>query len=284
MKASGCSAIFDREKRFASSALGTFRSRRDITKELPGKPQWATMLFALAFIAAWQMGTASPAAAQAKTKVNPKDGLTYVWIAPGTFRMGCSPDDSECQKNEKPVHSVKFTKGFWIGQTLVTQAAYKKVIGSNPSTFKGDDRLPVDTVSRDDASAYCKRVDMRLPTEAEWEYAARGGSPAARYAPLAQIAWYSANSMGKTHEVARKKANGYGLYDMLGNLWEWVADWYGLYRAVGEVNPKGPATGPAGVLRGGSWYTDAYRIRTSSRLTDGPTNAFSHYGFRCVGD
>lgn len=240
-------------------------------------------VIALAAVAAGQLGLASGALAQAKTKVNPSDGLTYVWIAPGTFEMGCSKGDAQCEKDEKPAHSVQLTQGFWIGQTLVTQAAYMKVIGSNPSTFKGD-KLPVDHVSFDDATAYCTKVGMRLPTEAEYEYAARGGKAAARYAALDAIAWYGANSKGTTHEVAQKQANAYGLYDMLGNLWVWTADWYGRYTPAAETDPKGPKTGPAGVLKGGSWRNDASRIRASARLTDGRANQFFEYGIRCAGN
>lgn len=232
---------------------------------------------------AWRVGAASPVAAPMKTKVNLKDGLTYIWIPPGVFQMGCSHDDSQCEKDEKPVHAVKLTQGFWIGQTLVTQAAYKKVVGMNPSMFKGE-LMPVDSVSWDDASAYCKRVDMRLPTEAEYEFAARGANLLARYAPVDQIAWYSANSMGTTHEVRRKRANGYGLYDMLGNLWVWVSDRYGAYSAANATDPKGPAEGTAGLLRGGSWRDNASRIRASSRRSDGRANPSSEYGIRCAGD
>ncbi len=168
-------------------------------------------------------------AAQPKTRTNPKDGLTYVWIPAGTFRMGCSPGDSKCSYYEEPAHSVTITKGFWMGRTPVTQAGYKKVTGVNHSHFIGD-QLPEDSVTWYEAQAYCKHVDMRLPTEAEWEYAARGGNPASRYGSVAEIAWYRANSGGTTHRVALKKPNDYGLYDMLGNVDEWVADAYGLYQ------------------------------------------------------
>jgi formylglycine-generating enzyme required for sulfatase activity len=217
-----------------------------------------------------------------KTKVNPKDGLTYVWISPGTFQMGCSPNDPECNGDEKPVHSVAITKDFWMGATPVTQAAYGKVIGANPSNFKGD-QLPVEMVSWDDAQSYCDAVGMRLPTEAEWEYAARGGSVAARYGPLVRIAWYTANSGGRTHQVAQQQANDYGLYDMLGNVWEWVADRYGHYD--GDVtDPKGSPYGPVRVMRGGSWENDASMIRLSARRSYGPEFRDHTLGFRCVGD
>jgi formylglycine-generating enzyme required for sulfatase activity len=179
------------------------------------------------FWAAAQVKTPNPSA-QAQIRVNPKDNLTYVWIRPGTYQMGCSPNDSQCSQYEKPAHSVVISQGFWIGQTPVTQAAYKSVIGANPSHFIGD-RLPVESVTWDEAQSYCEQVNMRLPSEAEWEYAARGGSKSARYGPIERIAWYRANSAHTTHPVALKNPNTYGLYDTLGNVDEWVADLYGLY-------------------------------------------------------
>ena len=128
-----------------------------------GAQRWLLIVAVLAGVFAWRGARTSPVAAQARTKVNPVDGLTYVWISPGTFRMGCSPDDSECSDDEKPTHAVTITRGFWIGQTPVTQAAYGKVVGSNPSIYHGA-QLPVEHVSWDDSNAYCERVQMRLPT------------------------------------------------------------------------------------------------------------------------
>jgi formylglycine-generating enzyme required for sulfatase activity len=134
----------------------------------------------------WREPSAQPARAetqpqrpvQAKpreTRLNPKDGLTYVWVPPGKFMMGCSSGDNECEADEKPAHEVEITRGFWMGQTEVTQAAWKKVTGSDPSHFKGD-QLPVEQVSWEEADAYCKAVGLRLPAEVEWEYAARAGT------------------------------------------------------------------------------------------------------------
>jgi formylglycine-generating enzyme required for sulfatase activity len=244
---------------------------------------WVLLLWIFVAVAVWQAGTARSVTAQSTSKVNPKDGLTYEWIPPGTFQMGCSPGDSECTAPENQAHSVTITKGFWIGQTPVTQAAYTKVVGANPSYPTGD-QLPVDTVSWDDAQAYCQGVDMRLPTEAEWEYAARGGSPAARYGPIDQIAWYGANSGGTTHPVGQKQANAYGLYDMLENVWEWTADWEEPYDAAGAVDPKGPKTGQDRVLRGGGWHDDASWVRVSYRGGIEPGNRNVNFGFRCAGN
>jgi formylglycine-generating enzyme required for sulfatase activity len=266
------------EMRVAVKTLGT------MCRAICGKHLGSGTLLPLiaGFVAVWQIRAVAPISAQAKTKVNSADGLTYVWIVPGTLRMGCSPHDSECKDLEKPLHSVTLTKGFWIAQTLVTQAAYKKVTATSPSKFKGD-QLPVENVSWDDAKAYCVRLDMRLPTEAEWEYAARGGSTVARYAPLDQIAWYSANSMAITHDVAQKQANANGLYDMLGNVWEWVADWSGPYDASSAIDPTGPSQGTTRILRGASLVNDAPMIRVSYRRPVEPDHR-GYYGFRCAGE
>ncbi|MCC6862683.1 MAG: SUMF1/EgtB/PvdO family nonheme iron enzyme [Bryobacterales bacterium] len=215
-------------------------------------------------------------------KTNPGDGQTYVWIPPGEFQMGCSPGDSECGGDEKPARKVKITRGFWLGQTEVTQAAYERVTGANPSDVGGAQH-PVESVSWTQARNYCEAVGGRLPTEAEWEYAARAGNPASRYGQIDAIAWHNS---GMAHQVREKKPNAKGLYDMLGNVWEWVEDWYeeGYYRTLSSpaVDPKGPPKGTLRVLRGGSWLSPPRQVRASVRYSERPEFWSTHVGFRCA--
>jgi len=218
-----------------------------------------------------------------QTKVNAKDGLTYVWVAPGTFTMGCSVGDKDCDSDEKPAHRVTITTGFWMGQTQVTQEAFQRVMGTNLSDFKGA-KLPAENVNWFDAEGYCAMVGMRLPTEAEWEYAARAGSATDRYGDINQIAWYSGNSAGTTHEVMQKQPNAWGLYDMLGNVWQWTEDFYGRYAADEQRDPKGPQSGQFHVLRGGSWYNGQSYIHASARSRDAPVNRYYNFGVRCLGN
>ncbi len=146
--------------------------------------------------------------------------------------------------------------------------------------------MPIVNVSWDDAQAYCGWMGGRLPTEAEWEYAARGGSTEARYGNLDEIAWYNQNSGNQTHEVAQKRANGFGLYDMLGNVWEWVNDWYdqNYYQNSPSQDPKGPASGQFRVLRGGSWRNLPRYVRVSFRGWYNPAVRGISLGFRCGGE
>ena len=204
-----------------------------------------------------------------ETKVNPKDGLTYVWIGPGTFMMGCSPGDTECAPNEKPAHQVTIPGGFWMGQTTVTQAAYQRVTGTNPSVTKGD-KLPVVSETWEEARDYCAAVGMRLPTGAEWEYAARAGTTSSRYGDIDRIAWYQANSGGKLHEVAQKQPNTWGLYDMLGNVAQWTADWF--------------EEGKTRVYYGAFFGSPAAGQRVSNRHGSDPALRAPGKGFRCAGD
>ena len=217
--------------------------------------------------------------------VNPKDGLTYIWIKPGKFMMGCSPGDQQCFPSEKPPHEVEITRGFWMGQTDVTQAAYRKVTGQSPSDFKGGLR-PVEQVTWTEASDYCQAVGLRLPTEAQWEYAARAGTTTSMYGELDQIAWYDKNSGLSTHDVKTKLPNAWGLYDMLGNVWEWVADWYdeSYYNKSPARDPSGPTAGTQRVLRGGSWDVDPQVVRASYRSWVEPGYRVNNFGFRCAGE
>jgi formylglycine-generating enzyme required for sulfatase activity len=214
---------------------------------------------------------------------NPKDGLKYVWIPPGTFMMGCSSGDSECYPNERPAHQVTITSGFWIGQTPVTQEAYRRVTGKNTSHFKGDG-LPVDHIMREEAKRYCEAVGMRLPTEAEWEYAARAGTLGARYGDVDAVAWYDGNSGSQTQPVGLKEPNAWKLYDMLGNVWQWTADSYAekYYNQRGDEDPQGPPAGPR-TFRGGSWSSFPRSVRASYRGSGEPGFGEYSYGARCVG-
>jgi formylglycine-generating enzyme required for sulfatase activity len=152
---------------------------------------------------------------------NPKDGLKYVWIPSGTFMMGCSPGDKGCFPGEKPSHRVTLSKGFWIGQTEATVGAYKRFAGATARKMRhaeifdrgwANDSMPITKVNWNDAHDYCTWAGGRLPTEAEWEYAARGGSTEARYGSLDEVAWnyYDATSGRKPQPVGQKRANGFG--------------------------------------------------------------------------
>ena len=228
-------------------------------------------------------------------RINPKDGLKYIWIPPGKFMMGCSRGDEECADIEKPLHQVSITKGFWIGRTPTTVGAYSRFAGAagrqmragqNFNSPRARKIMPIVMVTWDDAHAYCGWMGGRLPTEAEWEYAARGRSAAVRYGDIDDVAWYSGNSHGQLHEVAEKLANKLGLYDMLGNVWEWVNDWYSqnYYQKSPSQDPPGPASGQYRILRGGSWLQGPEHVRVSLRYGFLPGNLSNDIGFRCVGE
>jgi sulfatase modifying factor 1 len=226
---------------------------------------------------------------------NPKDGLMYVWIPAGTFMMGCSLGDTDCGDEEKPPHQVTITKGFWLGQKEVTVGTYKRFAGdtgkempSVPSFNAGwsNEQMPIVNVSWDEAKAYCAWAGGLLPSEAEWEYAARERSTEARYGPLDEVAWYGENSGSQAHPVGEKRANGFGLYDMLGNMGEWVNDWYdeNYYHNSPSQDPSGPASGKYRVLRGGSWGDNPWVVRVSVRAGGGRGFRGNDFGFRCAGE
>jgi len=218
--------------------------------------------------------------------------IEMILVRGGTFMMGCTPEQGgECDDSEKPAHEVTLSD-YYIGKYPVTQAQWKAVMGNNnPSYFKGDD-LPVEQVTWNDAQEFIKKLNQntgknyRLPTEAEWEYAARGGIQSRGYKysgsdDLEDVAFYRDNSGDKTHPVGTKKANELGIYDMTGNVWEWVNDRYGGYGTGSQTNPKGTTSGSDRVFRGGGW--DSYRAggtRVSFRFFYGTSIRNNNLGFR----
>jgi len=220
--------------------------------------------------------------------------MKLVWIPPGEFMMG-SPNDEEGRfDNEGPQHVVRIAQGFYMGIHEVTQEQYKAVTGNNPSDFKGP-KNPVEQVSWNDAMAFCKRLSaqtgmaVRLPTEAEWEYACRAGTTTRfcfgdQARDLDSVAWYAANSDGKTRSVGLKKPNAFGLYDMHGNVWEWCADCYDeeYYGKSPVEDPQGPAEAKYRVLRGGSWRNGPRHSRSAQRFMLDPPGKNNPDGFRVV--
>ena len=207
-----------------------------------------------------------------------------VYVQGGTFRMGATVEQGEdAYGDEEPVHSVTLSD-FHIGKYEVTQGLWKEVMGENPSHNKAGDNYPVERVSWEDCQRFIERLNsrtglnFRLPTEAEWEYAARGGQKSRGYKysgstyDLGSVAWYEGNSGNRTHPVGQKQANELGLYDMSGNVWEWCQDWKGAYSSSSQRNPSGPASGARRVLRGGGYYDCAGRCRVSYRNFSDPGN------------
>ncbi len=215
--------------------------------------------------------------------------IEMVRIPGGSFWMGSQSE--EASDDEQPVHKVTLN-GFRIGKYEVTQRQWQAVMGSNPSKFKGDNH-PVEQVSWDDVQDFIRKLNQmsgkryRLPTEAEWEYAARGGKDGPgndRYGSPDRIAWYNGNSGDTTHPVGGKQPNAYGLHDMLGNVREWCQDWYGEYTTSAKNNPTGPAAGSVRVDRGGSWSNYASRVRAPLRNLYTPGVRSNNIGFRLAMD
>jgi len=259
-----------------------------------------------------------------EVRVNPVDGQRYLWIQPGSFRMGCSTGDSECRQDEMPPHQVTISKGFWLGETEVMDLAYEKFSHDTGGRMPGDPaehnrfldsdekacqanfrdygyrssadcpHMPrVDFAGRNkkravaqltwaEAVSYCKWAGGRLPSEAEWEYAARGGTSNARYGPLQDIAVVAGSQTDGT--VGLKLPNAFGLHDMLGGVAEWTADWYAAdyYRQSPVVDPKGPEGGEKLVVRGGSAWSRPQMLRVSARDQAAPGYMHVSVGFRCV--
>jgi formylglycine-generating enzyme required for sulfatase activity len=252
-------------------------------------PAWATLLEATpdpAVVTDANLRAAIVASGFAWRVLAPATGIEMLLIPPGTFLMGASPGDIEAQSNESPASQVTITNAFYIGKTEVTQAQWQASMGSNPSTYQGssDSPLrPVEQISWDTVQTFNAATAMRLPTEVEWEYACRAGTTTARYGALNDVAWYYGNwpSYG-TQVVAGKLPNAFGLYDTLGNIWEWTQEWSAANSSPRETNPKAPSFATVRMLRGGGWSTDASNCRASRRIGV-MSNVATHYtGFRVV--
>jgi formylglycine-generating enzyme required for sulfatase activity len=229
-------------------------------------------------------------------------GIEMVLIPPGTFTMGCSASNSwGCYSDESPTHQVTLTQAFYLSRTEVTQAQWLAKMGSNPSYYQSASSAvpasevpnrPVERVSWNDIQPFCTNTGMRLPTEAEWEYAYRAGTTTAFHGmpgylngtnddnQLGTIAWFASNSGNTTRPVAGKAANGFGLYDMSGNVWEWCQDWYGTYASGARTNPTGPGSGSYRVMRGGCWGCGSDSCRASARSCNTPDSSYGSVGFR----
>lgn len=221
--------------------------------------------------------------------------IAMKWIAPGTFELGSPDNEGSRGVDEGPLTRVRLTKGFWIGQTEITQAQWLAVMGTTPSRFRGP-VLPVEQISWHQAMEFCRRVTdaeraagrlpagyvYSLPTEAQWEFAAEAGRPEGVPVDVDEQAWHDQNSGGTTHPVAQKRPNAHGLFDMLGNVWEWCADWYAPYPGGDAVDYAGPPDGvsSAKANRGGSWWAGPRGQRTANRYRDMPQNGNDDLGFR----
>lgn len=225
-------------------------------------------------------------------------GMQFVYVAPGNFQMG----SVDGKNDERPVHAVNISKGYWVGKYEVTQTEYEEINGKNPSFFKKTNR-PVEQVSWDNAVCFCQKLTQRersagrlppnheycLPTESQWEFAARGGVASKGYKysggeNLDSLAWYESNSSRATHEVGTKSPNELGIYDMSGNVWEWCQDdWHGNYvDAPSDGSRWGDGTGSNRVFRGGSWDHGANYCRVASRDINSPDHGGHDLGFRVV--
>jgi len=221
--------------------------------------------------------------------------IEMLLVPPGTFQMGCIMGSNAygCYSFEQPVHQVTLTNAFYLGRYEVTQAQWLTRMGWNPSWFQGytdSASRPVEQVSWNTIQTFCTATGMRLPTEAEWEYACRAGTQTPFYNgstddnTLGALAWYGSccggNSGGQTRPVGGKAANAFGFHDMLGNVWEWVNDRYGSYSANAQTNPAGPVSATSRVVRGGSWLNGSGNVRSSLRYYDSPGNSTDDVGFR----
>ena len=224
------------------------------------------------------------------------DAMEFARIPAGIFVMGSPEDEEGHSGSEGPQREVQISQGFGMGKYEVTQGEWEALMGSNPSQIKRcGPTCPVESVSWEDVQEFIRKLNeresgsgyvYRLPTEAEWEYAARAGTTGARHGELDDVAWWAGNSGYQTHPVGQKRANAWGLHDMLGNVFEWTADWYGAYASGAAIDPTGPSTGQVRVARGGGWgekwTTDRRWSRSAARYFRAPGERHISIGFRLV--
>jgi formylglycine-generating enzyme required for sulfatase activity len=237
----------------------------------------------------------TPAAGQSRVltlspRLTNSIGMEFVLIAAGTFRMGWHDGGFY----ENPVHQVTISQPFYLGKYAVTQGQWDAVMRTNRSHFTGNPNHPVVRVSWEETQEFIRELTAkegstiyRLPTEAEWEYACRAGSTTV-YSfgddphQLDEYGWYSENARARTHPVGQLKPNAWGLYDMHGNVWEWVQDWDGMYSPEPVTDPRGPSSGLCRVVRGGSWNNSAEVCRSASRYRDMLRISNANFGFRLL--
>ena len=227
-----------------------------------------------------EVASAAPCVSGKETEA--VDGMTFVRICAGTFTMGSAANDQQAWYDEKPAHPVTLSE-FWIGRTEVTNEQYRRVRPEH----QGDAELPAAGVTWTEAKAACEHFGGRLPTEAEWEYAARAGSQTVwsfgdDEKKLGENAWFGEGFGSASHPVAAKRPNAWGLHDMHGNAWEWVGDWYGPYTSAAQKDPTGPEKGDERVRRGGSFAVTPGDLRSAYRDGDPPEFRYRYIGFRCV--
>lgn len=252
---------------------------------------WSSLLaasVASVALAAPPAPQARPAPIPGEVRTHALDGLSYAWIPPGSYLMGCSKGDRDCEANETPAHEVTFTRGFWMGTTEITVAAFRRFSKAMrvqmPIANEDGDNRPVVHLSWFEADEFCSWTGGRLPTEAEWEYAARAGSSEPAPQSADRLDRRGSGRLSATFPIASQVPNAWGLHDMLGNAFEWVEDWYapGGYSSGPGEHPRGPAKGTYRVVRGGSWILNVNSNRVSARTWFVPTVRFGNIGSRCA--
>jgi formylglycine-generating enzyme required for sulfatase activity len=260
-------------------------------------PSWATLVEAIpdpAVVTDSTLRAAITASGMAWRVLDTATQMEMLLVPQGTFTMGCTASNAfGCVSKENPTHLVTLTQPFYMGRYEVTQLQWVVRMASNPSSFQGysdSANRPVEQVSWTTVQGYLSSTGMRLPSEAEWEFACRAGTTTAFNngssddPTVDTIAWYVSNAGNQTHAVGGKAANALGLHDMSGNVWEWVNDWFdgGYYSVSPSTNPLGPVSGSYRVLRGGSWRFSTDFVRSSYRSINSPGNTLNNIGFRVV--